>query len=449
MDESQLITPSRIARAHEAFVADRANIVAKNAVSAADVRQAARAPEAAALATTVFDVQLEQGDVTNQLRSGRCWMFASLNTMRFRVMKKLGLKTFELSQAYPLFWDKYERANWFFENIIATAHEPLTSREVAYLLDAPMGDGGQWDMFRAIVKKYGVVPKEAMPETYASSHTAHMNGYLTRWLRAGAKQLRELLAQGGTAEEAEAKKAELLEGAYRILAICLGEPPKTFEVRIRNDKNELKAQGTYTPQAFFAEFVGMELDDYVSLISAPTADKPFMRSYTVKFLGNVREAGGVRYANLPIASLKRAAVAQLKDGLPVWFGCDVGQASLGADGIMDQAAVATDELFGLPIEAGLDRAARLDYGESLMTHAMTFQGVNLDAAGNPTRWRVENSWGDDRGKKGYDIMSDAWFDEYVYQVVVDKKYLTDEERAVLDTEPVELAPWDPMGSLAR
>ncbi len=449
MDESQLITPSRIARAHEAFVADRANIVAKNAVSAADVRQAARAPEAAALATTVFDVQLEQGDVTNQLHSGRCWMFASLNTMRFRVMKKLGLKTFELSQAYPLFWDKYERANWFFENIIATAHEPLTSREVAYLLDAPMGDGGQWDMFRAIVKKYGVVPKEAMPETYASSHTAHMNGYLTRWLRAGAKQLRELLAQGGTAEEAEAKKAELLEGAYRILAICLGEPPKTFEVRIRNDKNELKAQGTYTPQAFFAEFVGMELDDYVSLISAPTSDKPFMRSYTVKFLGNVREAGGVRYANLPIASLKRAAVAQLKDGLPVWFGCDVGQASLGADGIMDQAAVATDELFGLPIETGLDRAARLDYGESLMTHAMTFQGVNLDAAGNPTRWRVENSWGDDRGKKGYDIMSDAWFDEYVYQVVVDKKYLTDEERAVLDTEPVELAPWDPMGSLAR
>ena len=449
MDESQLITPSRIARAHEAFVADRANIVAKNAVSAADVRQAARAPEAAALATTVFDVQLEQGDVTNQLRSGRCWMFASLNTMRFRVMKKLGLKTFELSQAYPLFWDKYERANWFFENIIATAHEPLTSREVAYLLDAPMGDGGQWDMFRAIVKKYGVVPKEAMPETYASSHTAHMNGYLTRWLRAGAKQLRELLAQGGTAEEAEAKKAELLEGAYRILAICLGEPPKTFEVRIRNDKNELKAQGTYTPQAFFAEFVGMELDDYVSLISAPTSDKPFMRSYTVKFLGNVREAGGVRYANLPIASLKRAAVAQLKDGLPVWFGCDVGQASLSADGIMDQAAVATDELFGLPIEAGLDRAARLDYGESLMTHAMTFQGVNLDAAGNPTRWRVENSWGDDRGKKGYDIMSDAWFDEYVYQVVVDKKYLTDEERAVLDTEPIELAPWDPMGSLAR
>ena len=449
MDESQLITPSRIARAHEAFVADRANIVAKNAVSAADVRQAARAPEAAALATTVFDVQLEQGDVTNQLRSGRCWMFASLNTMRFRVMKKLGLKTFELSQAYPLFWDKYERANWFFENIIATAHEPLTSREVAYLLDAPMGDGGQWDMFRAIVKKYGVVPKEAMPETYASSHTAHMNGYLTRWLRAGAKQLRELLAQGGTAEEVEAKKAELLEGAYRILAICLGEPPKTFEVRIRNDKNELKAQGTYTPQAFFAEFVGMELDDYVSLISAPTADKPFMRSYTVKFLGNVREAGGVRYANLPIASLKRAAVAQLKDGLPVWFGCDVGQASLSADGIMDQAAVATDELFGLPIEAGLDRAARLDYGESLMTHAMTFQGVNLDAAGNPTRWRVENSWGDDRGKKGYDIMSDAWFDEYVYQVVVDKKYLTDEERAVLDTEPIELAPWDPMGSLAR
>ena len=193
----------------------------------------------------------------------------------------------------------------------------------------------------------------------------------------------------------------------------------------------------------------MDLDDYISVINAPTSDKPYLRSYTVKFLGNVIEDGGVRYVNLPIESLKRMAVAQLSDGLPVWFGSDVGQSFLRADGVLDPAALDIDGLFGMDIEAGLDKAARLDYGESLMTHAMTLQGVNLDGDGNPTRWRIENSWGCDRGKKGYDIASDAWFSEYVYQVVVDKKYLTAEELAAYESAPVELAPWDPMGALAR
>ena len=240
-----------------------------------------------------------------------------------------------------------------------------------------------------------------------------------------------------------------MDGVYRVLAICLGEPPATFDVRIRDEKNELKASGTYTPQAFFAEFVDMDLDSYVSVINAPTADKPYMRSYTVKYLGNVVEDGTVRYVNLPIEALRRAAVAQLEDGLPVWFGSDVDQGFLRDDGVIDPEALDVDRLFDLPIEAGLDKAARLDYGESLMTHAMTLQGVNLDEAGEPTLWRIENSWGADRGKKGYDIGSARWFDEYVYQVVVDRKYLTAEELAAYESEPVELAPWDPMGALAR
>ena len=443
------LTPAATAARHEALASDACARIARNAVTSSGVRAAARDAEVAALATTTFDIQLEQGDITDQKRSGRCWMFASLNTMRFRIMKKLGLKTFELSQAYPLFWDKYERSNWFFENIIATAGEELTSREVAYLLADPLCDGGQWDMFRSLVKKYGVVPKEAMPETVCSSSTGDMNKYLTRYLRAGAKELRDALAAGATVDEARAKKQELMDGVYRALAICLGEPPASFDVRIRDEKNELKASGTYTPQQFFAEFVGMDLDDYVSIISAPTADKPYLRSYTVKYLGNVVEDGTVRYVNLPIEALKRVAVAQLKDGLPVWFGSDVDQGFLSGDGVLDPAALDVDALFGLPIERGLDKAARLDYGESVMTHAMTLQGVNLDAAGAPTRWRIENSWSDEHGKKGYDVASDAWFDEYVYQVVVDKKYLTAEELAAYEAEPIELAPWDPMGTLAR
>lgn len=447
MDRS--LTSETTKAAREAVASDSCARIARNAVTSSGVRKAARDPEAAAQATTTFDIQLEQGDTTDQKRSGRCWMFASLNTMRYRVMKKLGLKTFELSQAYPLFWDKYERSNWFFECVIATASEPLDSREVSYLLADPICDGGQWDMFRSLVKKYGVVPKEAMPETACSSNTGDMDKYLTRYLRAGAKRLRDVIAAGGDGDAIAAAKAELMQGVYRILVICLGEPPASFDVRIRDDKNELKASGTYTPREFFDEFVGMNLDDYVSVINAPTQDKPYLHAFTVKFLGNVVEDGQVRYVNLPIEALKRVAVAQLRDGLPVWFGSDVDQGFLREDGVLDPAALDVDALFGLPIEAGLDKAARLEYGESVMTHAMTVQGVNLDAEGVPTRWRIENSWGDDHGKKGYDVASAAWFDEYVYQVVVDKKYLTKEELDAYESEPIELAPWDPMGTLAR
>ena len=443
------ISPYDITAERQAFAGNVRNRMARNAVTSVGVRDAARSPVAVSLATTTFDIQLEQGKITDQERSGRCWMFASLNTMRYRIMKKLDIKTFELSQAYPLFWDKYERANWFFENIIATAGEDLQSREIAFLLADPLCDGGQWDMFASLVRKYGVCPKEAMPETACSRNTGDLDKYLTRYLRYGARRLRGAVAAGNGPSDLQIIKRELLRGVYRVLAVCLGEPPATFDVRIRNDKNELVASGTYTPQDFFAEFVGMNLDDYVSVINAPTADKPYMQSYTVKFLGNVIEDGGVRHVNLPIESLKRAAVAQLKDGLPVWFGSDVDQGFLRKDGILDPAGIDVDALFDLPIETGLDKAARLDYHESLMTHAMTLQGVNLDGEGNPTRWRVENSWGKDHGKDGYDIASDAWFNEYVYQVVVDKKYLTDEERAAYEGEPVELAPWDPMGSLAR
>lgn len=442
------IAPETTAAAHAAFAADASARIAKNAVSASPIRKVARVPEALSLDASTFDVQLSQGKITNQKRSGRCWMFASLNTMRFRIMKKLNLETFELSQAYPLFWDKYERANWFFQNIVATASEPVTSRDVAFLLLDPLCDGGQWDMFRSIVKKYGVVPKDAMPESFASSNTTDMDAFLTRFLRAGAKTLRDMVALNASKDELASKQAELLEQFYRILAICLGEPPKSFEARIRDKDDKLVVSGTFTPRVFFDEYVGMNLDDYVSVINAPTADKPYGRAYSVKFLGNVAEDGGVRYVNLPIESLKRAAVAQLKDGLPVWFGCDVDQNYLQDDGMMGIGTLDVDGLFGVPVMAGMDKAARLDYGESLMTHAMVFQGVNFDADDKPALWRVENSWGKDHGHDGYDLMTDDWFSEYVYQVVVDKKYLTDEERAAYESEPIELAPWDPMGALA-
>ena len=450
MEAATPVTADALDAAREGFFSERANVVAKNAVTASGIRAAARVPEAVGANAMTFDVEVRQGERCHQQHSGRCWMFASLNTMRYRVIHRYNLKTFELSQTYPLFWDKLEKCNWFLANILDTLDEPLDGRLVSYLLSDPICDGGQWDMFRSLVKKYGVVPKDAMPETACSRNTREMDKYLTRYLRGCARRLRESAAAGVGADDLLAMRAEMVDDVYRFLVTCLGEPPARFGVRLRDKDDKLALSGTYTPQEFFAEAVDMNVDDYVSLISAPTEDKPFGHVYTVSRLGNVVEDGGVRYLNLPVERLKEVAVAQLQDNLPVWFGCDVDQSYLNDEGIMDTAALDVDGLFGFPVEGCLDRAERLEYGESLMTHAMVFEGVNLAADGHPTLWKVENSWGKEHGRDGFDTLSDAWFDEYVYQVVVDRRYLTDEERAVYDTEDAKvLAPWDPMGSLAR
>ena len=450
MDEMKSVTLEDLGAARKQFVEERANVIAKNAVTAQGIREVARVPEAVAANTGTFDVEVRQGKRCDQKRSGRCWMFASLNTMRTRIIDRYDLKTFELSQAYPLFFDKVEKSNWFLENVLDTLDEPLSGRLMAHLLADPISDGGQWDMFRALVRKYGVVPKEAMPETACSSNTRDMDAYLTRYLRGAAKRLRESHEAGVGTDDLRAMKKEMMGEVTSLLITCLGEPPVQFDVRLRDKDDELVLSGTYTPQEFFDKVVSMPVDDYVSVISAPTVDKPFGHTYTVDRLGNVVEAGGVRYLNLPVERLKELAVAQLQDDLPVWFGCDVAQSFIRDEGIMDTASLDVDGLFGFPVEGCLDRAERLDYGESLMTHAMVLEGVNLDAAGNPTLWKVENSWGDKRAKDGFDSITDAWFDQYVYQVVVDKRFLSDSERKTYETEePTVLAPWDPMGSLAR
>ena len=449
MDKNTCVTPDDLAVFQATFHTDRANIIAKNAVSSVGIRAAARTPEGIAANAMSWDLEVSTGERTDQKRSGRCWMFASLNTYRYRTMKKYNLKSFEFSEAYPLFFDKLEKSNWFLENILDTLDEPLNGRLMAYLLSDPISDGGQWDMFRALTKKYGAVPKEAMPETACSSNTREMDKYLTRYLRSCAKLLRDSAEAGVRGDLMVAMKKHMMDEVYHLLVTCLGEPPVSFDVRLRDKDDKVVLSGTFTPQEFFAEAVGMELDDYISLISAPTADKPFGHTYTVSRLGNVVEAGGVRYLNLAPQRLKEAAIAQLRDELPVWFGCDVDQSYVREEGIMDRAALDIDTLFGFPVETCLDKADRLDYGESMMTHAMVLEGVRFDADGKPELWKVENSWGKDHARDGFNTLADEWFDEYVYQVVVDKKYLTDEERAVYDTEePTVLEPWDPMGSLA-
>ncbi|MFS1019946.1 aminopeptidase C [Enterococcus casseliflavus] len=393
----------------------------------------------------VFSVDVTTGKVSNQKQSGRCWMFAALNTFRHKMLNDFNLKEFELSQNHTFFWDKYEKANYFYENILATANEPLTSRKVAFLLQTPQQDGGQWDMIVSIFQKYGVVPKTVMPESSNSSNSRDLNNYLNKKLRKDAVALRQLVAEGKTAEDIQTAKEAMLEDIYRFLATSLGTPPETFDFEYRDEDKNYHIDRNLTPQSFYEKYVGVDLDDYVSIINAPTADKPYNQSYTVEMLGNVAGGKEVKYLNVDMQTFKKLAIAQLEQGESVWFGCDVGQSSTRDTGIMALDAYDINDLFD--IDFTMTKAERLDFGESLMTHAMVLTGVDL-IDGESTKWKVENSWGEKVGTNGFFVMSDAWMDEYTYQIVVRKEFLTAEQLAAFEAEPTVLAPWDPMGALA-
>ncbi|HIV13288.1 MAG TPA: C1 family peptidase [Candidatus Pullilachnospira stercoravium] len=444
MDSS--ISQNLLDQLEKRFDENPGNRMAMNAAVSCGICASSRNYETEREVPHEFSISLEQGAVTNQKRSGRCWMFAALNCMRFQVIKKQNLEDFELSQSYPLFYDKLEKANYFLESILDTLDEPTDGRLIAHLLAAPLNDGGQWDMLCSIVEKYGLVPKTAMPESVSSSATQEMVSYMTEKLREYACVLRKGYKAGKSMEQLKKEKEAMMETVYRMLCISLGKPPKTFTFEYRDKDGNFHREENLTPKAFYEKYVGLRLDDYVSVINAPTEDKPFYRSYTVQYLGNVKEGRPVKYVNLPIEEMKQAAIAQLKDGEPVWFGCDVGKRSFRDGGLMDTGIYDVETLFDTDFP--MTKAERLEYGQSLMTHAMVFQGVNLDENGRPDRWRVENSWGEEAGKKGYFVMSDRWFDEYNYQVVVNKKYLSSKALEAYEMEPVRLNPWDPMGSLA-
>lgn len=395
----------------------------------------------------VFSIDLTKDKVSNQKASGRCWMFAALNTFRHKMITGFQLEEFELSQAHTFFWDKYEKSNWFLEQILATADQELTSRKVKFLLDVPQQDGGQWDMVVSLFEKYGVVPKSVYPESISSSNSRELNTVLNKLLRQDAQILRELVAQGTTPETIQAKKEELLQEIFNFLAASLGLPPRTFDFTYRDKDNRYHNERNLTPQAFYKKYVDIQLEDYVSIINAPTADKPYGKSYTVEMLGNVVGSRPVRYLNVEMDRLKALAIAQMQAGETVWFGSDVGQSSNRKTGIMVDGMY--DFRSSLNINLHQDKAGRLDYSESLMTHAMVLVGVDLDENGQPLKWKVENSWGDKVGDKGYFVASDSWMDEYTYQIVIRKDFLTEEELAAYHAEPTVLAPWDPMGALAN
>ena len=391
-----------------------------------------------------FNHEVKTMSATNQKSSGRCWLFAATNVLREIVGKKLNVEQFELSQSWLAFWDKFERVNYYIEAIADTAAEPANSRVVDYIVTTGVHDGGQWDMFTAIVKKYGIVPKSVYPETFQSSNTGSLNRHINNYLRAKTPEIRRL-AKEGRGGELAALRTEILEKTYSFLCACYDVPPTEFDFEYQDkDKNVIVEKGL-TPNAFREKYIGDYLDDYVSIVHAPTAAKPFDKLYTVQYLGKVVGGAPVRHLNLELGEFKKLLAEQIKDGEIVWFGSDCGKFSDGERACWDVEQYNEDLITGF--DTAMSKADMLDYHVSAMNHAMCLTGVNIDENGNPNRWKIENSWGDGGAHGGYHMASDAWFDAYVFQAVVNKKYLG-EKAALLDQELIELEPWDPMGSLA-
>ncbi len=425
------------------FSASPAYRLAQNAVTRVGADDVALNREVVNTTDHALSISLDDWKVTNQERSGRCWLFAGLNLLRVGAKKAMGLKEFEFSQNYVMFWDKLERANYFLESIIDTAERGTDERTVAFLLDSVANDGGQWNMFVGLVHKHGLVPKAFMPETKSSSDTGRMNAVLRHLLHQGAMRLRR--AREHSVEEARAEKVEILAVVYRVLCIHLGTPPERFEWQWIDSDRTFHRDGTLTPCEFAGRYVTVPMDEYVCLVHDPRPTSPMGRTFTVEYLGNVVGAPPVTYLNVEMPVMKDLAVRALESGEPVWFGCDVGKMMSSDLGLWDA------ELFDYPAlydtSFDLDKADRLIYHETQMTHAMLFTGVDL-AEGGARRWRVENSWGSERGKEGFYTMNDSWFDEYVFETAARRSLLSPQLQAALDQAPITLPAWDPMGALA-
>ena len=420
--------------------------LARNAATQVGIEAASLNREKIQHTSTAVSHRLDDWKATSQKKSGRCWLFSSLNFLRSRARESLGIKNFEFSQSYVFFWDKFERANWFLTDIIATSDEPVDGRLVQFLLGDVLGDGGQWDMAVSVYMKYGLVPKEVMPESEASTNSRPMNARLRAVLHIGALRLREAIAAGASAEEVDAQRRKILADVWKILVVCLGEPPVRFNWQWRDDEGNFHRDGEITPHEFYERNVGVDLSEYICLVDDPRPENPKGSMETVEHLGNVVGGRPIRYLNAPVEEIKRIAAAQIAAGEAVWFGADVSQPYDRGLGFFVTGIHDYDGLFDVDFSS--TKLERVRSGESAMDHAMLFTGVDLDEAGQPRAWRVENSWGDEPGDSGFFTMDDQWFTDNVFEVVVPKSALPEDLAAAVDSEPIVLPAWDPMGTLA-
>ncbi len=444
MSKMESIKAVDLARMEKTYRANEKARIIRNALTCNDISKIAVVQESKAANPNLFSVDIKTMKATNQLRSGRCWIFSAMNVLREIIARKYKIEEFELSQNYIAFYDKLEKANWFMECIMQELDSPIGSETNRWLLENGIGDGGQWDMLVSLVKKYGICPKTAYPESYQAGSTGRMNQLLNQRLKRFALDARKLHAEGND-KQIKAVRSKALSECYGLICDCFGVPPKSFTFEYYDSRKKYHAVNDVTPAEFYEKYLAEDLDNYVVIINAPTDDKPYYKTYTVKYIGNVVAGNPVRYLNLPMNEFKNAVIAQMKDGSPVWFGCDCSKDGDRETGLWDDMQFDFENTFDMKLD--MTKAEMLDARFSAMNHAMVLTGVNLSGR-KPARWKIENSWGDKSGIQGYYICSDTWFDRYVFEAAVNKKYLTAEQQKMLRQEPAVLDPWDPFGTLA-
>lgn len=440
----ETITPEvlkTISGGYESTPADKA---LRNAISANSLSKLALNQENTATPDTWFSTSVNSSGITDQQSSGRCWLFTGTNVIRAQVMARMGLEDFHFSHVYLFFYDQLEKSNLFLQGIIDTRKKPMDDKMVEWLFRNPLSDGGQFTGISDLVQKYGLVPKEVMAETYNSNNTSELTSLMKRKLREFGLQLREQSDKGASQKELERNKVEMLKTIYRMLVLGYGQPPTTFTWAPKANGKALSEPKTYTPHSFYQEVCGGEdlNANYVMLMNDPS--RPFHQVYEIDYDRHAYDGHNWLYVNLPIDELKAIAIASLKDSTMMYFSCDVGKCLNRTNGMLDLNNYDYGSLFGTTF--GMNKKQRIQSFDSGSTHAMTLMAVDLDEQGKPRKWKVENSWGPNYGHNGYLIMTDEWFDEYMFRVVVNRKYCPESVLKLLKSKPVRLPAWDPMFS---
>lgn len=435
------ITPEvlqQIERAAPTATADRA---LRNALNATSLSNLAKSADNPAKYDTHFSNEVKSKGITDQQSSGRCWLFTGLNVLRARMIQQYGLGSFQFSQSYDFFYDQLEKSNLFLQSVLDDAALPLDDRRNEWLFKNVLSDGGTFAGVQDIVSKYGLVPAEVMPESYNANNTAKMSSLIALKLREYGLTLRAAAARGESKKQLEARKIEMLGTVYRILCLCLGKPVETFRYTLRDASGKAISTKEYTPKSFYDEYIGKDLKSgYVMLMNDPS--RPYHKTYTIDLDRHVYDGTNWTYLNLPMDEIKKIAIASIKDSTMMYYSCDVGKEYDRETGISSLQNYDFGSLFGTTFP--MNKADRIRTFASASSHAMTLMAVDLDAEGKPVKWKVENSWGPSSGYQGHIIMTDEWFDEYTFRLVVEKKYVPAATLRLLEQKPVMLPAWDPL-----
>lgn len=435
------ITPEMLQQMRQSYKDTPSDRAIRNAIMNNDINKLAVNGESKNNFDTYFSHKVEGKGITNQHSSGRCWLFSGLNVFRAQAIKKYDMGDFQFSQCYSFFWDQLEKSNLFLQGIIDTREKPMEDKMVEWLFRNPVGDGGQFTGVSDLLTKYGVVPSDVMVETRSSNNTVRMSNLIGLKLKEFGLELRALSTNKGVSKaDLEKRKTEMLGTIYRMLVLNLGEPPTKFTWTRKDSKGNPVETKEYTPQSFYQEFIGDDLkNNYVMLMNDPSRE--YYKLYEIDYDRHVYDGKNWTYVNLPIEDIKQMAIASIKDSTMMYFSCDVGKFFDRDRGLLDVDFYDYGSLMGTTF--GMDKKQRIQTFASGSSHAMTLMAVDLDESGKPKKWMVENSWGPG-ANAGHLIMTDKWFDEYMFRLVVDKKYISDKVRQILKQKPTRLPAWDPM-----